>query len=54
MEMSSNGSSDVLHAANPNKLSAEEIAKAVARHNRHHSHQVKAGAASGKQISGKR
>jgi hypothetical protein len=27
---------DVLHADNPNKLSATEIAKAVAHHNHHH------------------
>lgn len=29
-------SSDVLHFENQSKLSAEEIAKAVARHNHHH------------------
>lgn len=29
---------DVLHSDNHSKLSAEEIAKAVARHNRDHSH----------------
>ena len=29
-------SSDVLHSENHSKLSAEEIAKAVQRHNRHH------------------
>lgn len=27
---------DVLHSQNPSKLSAEEIAKAVARHNKNH------------------
>jgi hypothetical protein len=27
---------EVLHSENHSKLSAEEIAKAVARHNRHH------------------
>ena len=27
---------DVLHSENHSKLSAEEIAKAVARHNKHH------------------
>jgi len=27
---------DVLHLGSPTKLSAEEIAKAVAHHNRHH------------------
>ncbi|MGP8247359.1 MAG: hypothetical protein ACLQVN_22960 [Bryobacteraceae bacterium] len=28
--------SDVLHSENHSKLSAEEIAKALARHNKHH------------------
>ena len=28
--------SDVLHSENHTKLSAEEIAKALARHNKHH------------------
>ena len=28
---------DVLHSDNPTKLTPEEIAKAVAHHNRHHS-----------------
>jgi hypothetical protein len=28
--------SDVLHSDNPTKLTPEEIAKAVAHHNRHH------------------
>ena len=32
----SNPTNDVLHAENPTKLTAEEIAKAVAHHNRHH------------------
>jgi hypothetical protein len=36
MENKTNISSDVLHSNNHSKLSAEEIAKAVARHNRHH------------------
>ena len=35
-ETKTNVSSDVLHSNKPSKLSAEEIAKAVARHNRHH------------------
>jgi hypothetical protein len=30
-------SSDVLHLGSESKLSAEDIAKAVAHHNRHHS-----------------
>jgi hypothetical protein len=32
---------DVLHSDNHSKLSAEEIAKALARHNRVHSHSPK-------------
>jgi hypothetical protein len=37
MEIKTNlSSSDVLHSDHHSKLSAEEIAKAVARHNRHH------------------
>jgi threonine aldolase len=36
METNTNVASDVLHSSNPSKLSPEEIAKAVARHNRHH------------------
>jgi hypothetical protein len=36
METKTNVASDVLHSSNHSKLSAEEIAKAVARHNRHH------------------
>jgi hypothetical protein len=35
-ETKTNESSDVLHSSDHSKLSAEEIAKAVARHNRHH------------------
>jgi hypothetical protein len=35
-EPKTNVSSDVLHSSNHSTLSAEEIAKAVARHNRHH------------------
>jgi hypothetical protein len=34
---SSSVSEDVLHLGSPTKLSAEEIAKAIAHHNRHHS-----------------
>jgi hypothetical protein len=34
--------SDVLHSTNHSKLSAEEIAKAVARHNREHKGQAAA------------
>jgi hypothetical protein len=34
---SSSVSEDVLHLGSPTKLSDEEIAKAVAHHNRHHS-----------------
>lgn len=33
---SSSVSEDVLHLGSPTKLSAEEIAKAIAHHNRHH------------------
>jgi hypothetical protein len=33
---SSSVSDDVLHLGSPTKLSAEEIAKAIAHHNRHH------------------
>lgn len=38
MDASSNTTSqgDVLHSANHNSLSPEEIAKALQRHNRHH------------------
>ena len=31
-----NIANDVLHSDNPTKLTSEEIAKAVAHHNRHH------------------
>ena len=31
-----NIANDVLHSENPTKLTPEEIAKAVAHHNRHH------------------
>lgn len=31
-----NATSDVLHSANHSSLSAEEVAKALQRHNRHH------------------
>lgn len=36
MATSTNTASDVLHSANHSQLSAEEIAKAVARHNHKH------------------
>jgi threonine aldolase len=36
METKTNAASDVLHSSNHSKLSPEEIAKAMARHNRHH------------------
>lgn len=36
MATSTNAPSDVLHSANHSQLSAEEIAKAVARHNHKH------------------
>ena len=36
MPAETNPPSDVLHSEGHSKLSAEEIAKAVARHNRHH------------------
>jgi hypothetical protein len=36
MEIKTTMSSDVLHSDHHSKLSPEEIAKAVARHNRHH------------------
>jgi len=36
MDTKTSVTSDVLHSSNHSKLSAEEIAKAVARHNRHH------------------
>jgi hypothetical protein len=35
--MPTNTNPDVLHSDNHSKLSAEEIAKAVARHNKNHS-----------------
>jgi hypothetical protein len=37
MDTDKNSPTDVLHSENHSKLSAEEIAKAVARHNREHS-----------------
>ena len=37
METKTDSPSEVLHSDNHSKLSAEEIAKAVARHNRDHS-----------------
>jgi hypothetical protein len=37
MEDKTNSENEVLHSDNHSKLSAEEIAKAVARHNRDHS-----------------
>jgi len=37
METKTNSPSEVLHSDNHSKLSAEQIAKAVARHNRDHS-----------------
>ena len=43
------GSSDVLHGGPHSTLTPEEVAKAVARHNRHHPKEVKTGASSGKQ-----
>jgi hypothetical protein len=36
MAPNSGPQTDVLHSENHSKLSAEEIAKAVARHNKHH------------------
>ena len=53
METKTNASNDILHSNNPSKLSAEEIAKAVARHNRHHP-ATKTAATSGKPQSGKK
>jgi hypothetical protein len=37
METNTSPVTDVLHSDNHSKLSAEEIAKAVARHNKNHS-----------------
>lgn len=37
MDTDKNSPTEVLHSENHSKLSAEEIAKAVARHNREHS-----------------
>ena len=54
METNTNLAGDVLRAGNHTELSAQQIAKAVARHNRHHQHQVKTEATSAKQNSGKR
>ena len=48
METKANISSEVLHSNNHSKLSAEEIAKAVARHNRHHPDTRTKAATSGK------
>jgi len=51
METNTNVPNDVLHSANHSKLSDEEIAKAVARHNRHR-HEVKPIDASAKRPAG--
>ena len=45
--------SDVLHSTNHSTLSAEEIAKAVARHNHKHPAASQAGNASAKPRKGK-
>jgi len=37
MDTEKNSATEVLHSDNHSKLSAEDIAKAVARHNREHS-----------------
>jgi hypothetical protein len=37
MATDTNSQTEVLHSQNPSKLTAEEIAKAVAHHNKHHS-----------------
>ncbi len=37
MESNTSPSTEVLHSENHSKLSSEEIAKAVARHNKNHS-----------------
>jgi len=37
MATDSNPQTEVLHSENHSKLSAEEVAKAVARHNKNHS-----------------
>ena len=42
MDTGTNSSNEVLHSENHSKLSAEQIAKAVARHNRDHSGAPKA------------
>jgi hypothetical protein len=47
MVSDANSPSEVLHSEHHSKLSAEEIAKAVARHNRHHP-------ATAEQVSGER
>jgi hypothetical protein len=44
MDATTNAASDVLHAGDHSKLSAEEVAKAIARHNRHHASQHPQGA----------
>jgi hypothetical protein len=51
IETKTNVASDVLHSSNHSKLSPEEIAKAVARHNRHHPG-TKTAATSGKPQTG--
>jgi len=57
-ESTSSVKSDVLHFENQSKLSAEEIAKALAHHNRHHHGdqpaQAAAKMAAAKQNSGKK
>jgi hypothetical protein len=48
MATNTDSPTEVLHSENHSKLSAEQIAKAVARHNRDHSGAPKAASTGGK------
>jgi hypothetical protein len=53
MATNTNSASDVLQSTHQSKLSAEEIAKALARHNRHHSTAAGASAPAKQKKAGK-
>jgi hypothetical protein len=53
MATNTNPVGDVLHSDNHSQLSAEEIAKAVARHNKHHSAAKEANVAAKAKKAGK-
>jgi len=51
MATNTNAPTEVLHSETHSKLTAEEIAKAVARHNRHHPAEAKGAPAKPKKAS---